>query len=475
MRAFGGWTVVGLAALCGVIAAPAQAHGGAAPAATIADVVELRAARWVVAVGVRLRGGPSDDAPVLGRVGINTSLQLRGQSGDWCDVERADGARGWIACRYLGDAPLDLAAITDPYADGGSNAHYDPRLAFEIAPQWSTLETYALLLHERRRAVGDTGPAPTDPTLEWMKTELAKGAYGAAPPRRVDVGDLQDFAAEAGAAGSPPDVRRLAGDEVREKLQLWAEPYYHDSARALAVMASVYLPPVRSSWFADDAALAAGDEAPDVLSGRFGIIHRQVVTPASRTDALEGWAFYDMGSVTHMLGRPLQKVQLFADGRLLSGADRARRTRTLSQNLDHPMCEGWTPGFALGDLAATDAAWRSFDAYWPTAKADSPRATGSLYAIYVDAPLPATTAALSVTDQKMDVGATGFVAATSYAFDIDHDAVPDVLVWEAKGPGPGHMDSPTGTDDTWYRLMLANVGGRWHLLGTDQFSYGCGC
>ena len=43
------------------------------------------------------------------------------------------------------------------------------------------------------------------------------------------------------------------------------------------------------------------------------------------------------------------------------------------------------------------------------------------------------------------------------------------------GPGAGHLDGPTGTDDTWYRLVLVNTGGRWKVLGTDQFSYGCGC
>jgi hypothetical protein len=39
----------------------------------------------------------------------------------------------------------------------------------------------------------------------------------------------------------------------------------------------------------------------------------------------------------------------------------------------------------------------------------------------------------------------------------------------------GNLHGPTRTDDPYYRLFLANIGGRWHVLGTDVFAHGCGC
>ena len=64
---------------------------------------------------------------------------------------------------------------------------------------------------------------------------------------------------------------------------------------------------------------------------------------------------------------------------------------------------------------------------------------------------------------------------TQMSFDIDGDGEPDLLVLEGLGPGPGHLDAPAGTDDPWYRLLLANIGGAWKVLASDTFGYGCGC
>ena len=49
------------------------------------------------------------------------------------------------------------------------------------------------------------------------------------------------------------------------------------------------------------------------------------------------------------------------------------------------------------------------------------------------------------------------------------------MVLEGTGPGPGHIDGPTDTDDPWYRLLLANIDGVWKVVGRDAFAYGCGC
>src|SRR5688572_23734840 len=76
MRGFGGLAVAGLVGLVAVVATPASAQGGAAPAAVV-DTVKARAVRWVIAARVRLRAAPAADAAVLGGVAVNTPLHLQ--------------------------------------------------------------------------------------------------------------------------------------------------------------------------------------------------------------------------------------------------------------------------------------------------------------------------------------------------------------------------------------------------------------
>ena len=370
---------------------------------------------------------------------------------------------------------VDPDAVTRLYDDRGRpNPHYDPRRHFELEPHWSTLAAYAWELDARRRAVGEPGlPAP-DPALDAMKRVLSRGALGAPPPPRRDIGALQAFAAEAVRTGEP-DIRREAARDVAGALQLWNDAAFpYDGEQPLGALAAIALPPVRPSLFATDAVIAAGGDTPQALSGRFGIVHRWVLTPATATAAEDAYAaLYDIGAAANLLVRPLQRVQLSADGTLASSPSHARQAQALHD--DEHGCAGWTPGFALGGLEATDPAWAAFGDWLPDAHAQAAQGDATLYGFYVGTPLPATRATVSVSHATLDPAATGFAAATTRVFDLDHDAVPDLLVWEGTGPGPGHIDGPTGTDDTWYRLVLVNTGGRWKVLGTDVFSYGCGC
>ena len=59
--------------------------------------------------------------------------------------------------------------------------------------------------------------------------------------------------------------------------------------------------------------------------------------------------------------------------------------------------------------------------------------------------------------------------------DLDGDGIPDLLVWEGQGKGPGHLEGITTTDDRWLKVTLVNLGGRWKVLASDAFDYGCGC
>jgi TonB family protein len=62
---------------------------------------------------VNVRGGPSTDKPVLGRVGRGDRLETTGKSGDWYELVLADGRRGFVHSKYVRLAepcPPDTAA-----------------------------------------------------------------------------------------------------------------------------------------------------------------------------------------------------------------------------------------------------------------------------------------------------------------------------------------------------------------------------
>lgn len=353
---------------------------------------------------------------------------------------------------------------------------------FADHPSWGTLEGYAWEIDDAWRKRGETGLPPKDRVLEAMKAELAKGFHGAPPAPRADVERLAGQVAAARRTGAPASEAVAASGRVVDALQLWAPPFHTSASeanpRAFAVLESIERPPVRTSFFRTDGELAAPHDDPEALSGRFGIVHRWVVTPAKAPTA-DGFSprLYDIASYTHLLTRPLQRAVLQRDGGLQVAPSHARLRRGAYN--EHG-CDGWNPGFAHGDLGAEDSAWRWFDTDYggmPAARTQAGHVPGSVYAFYLPSPspLPHARATVSTREQVLDPETTGFVHATTLVYDLDHDAVPDLLVWEATGAGPGHMDEPTGSDDTWYRLVLVNIGGRWKVLGVDHFSYGCGC
>lgn len=426
------------------------------------------ATRWVSGSAVNMREAPLADAPVLARLVLNSTVRLLHEEvgGGYCEVQPASGPRGFTACRYLAASPLVLARVSQSVLTGDKpNPDYDPERAFWIQPGWSALERYADFLKQRNPGIGPQGPWPRDEALERMKAHLAKGLNGPTPPAFADWLELKRKAGQEGAMGGELELLQAPGN-------------------SLGLVRALEFPAVQPSLFHSEADIAPPQAGAEALSGRFGIVYRQLVSPRLRSlegsDESIGAGLYDMLARTTLLVRPVQRVQLFRDGRLRSEPSLARQTETLWRDVDEPMCSGWSPGFSFGDADAT--IWRYFGG---ASVGEAGRASrqeslkrnpaGSLFAFYTAAPLPRNQAIRTETPMKMDRDATGFVRGTQMHFDLDADGIPDLAVWEGEGKGQGHLDGPTSTDDRWYRLVLANIAGRWKVLGSDTFGYGCGC
>jgi hypothetical protein len=460
--------------------------------------------RWVVGTAVTLRVAPARDASVLTRLAINRNVQLlRADVGaGYCEVQPlqrsggADGPSGYTACQYLAMEPVPVAQVAgvDP----------DPVRAFWRLPGWPPLEAYATAL-AAKLPDATAGPWPRDDTLERMKAHLALGLRGAPPPALSNWTELKKLAAahdpsllsksgrEQVRSGTDRDLQareqRAAMAAHRLQTALGISGPLHDAIssdggaeRLVRLVRALELPSVRASFFANESELGPPGEGAMALSGRFGGIYRTLIEPrGGRRADLSLVGLYDMFSRTQVLTRPVQLVRLFRDGRLRAEETAARSTELLWRTADPPMCEGWIAGFSFGD--AEGPIWRYFNESEGDDKAAgrAQRASrqrhpaGSLFAYHAPSPPPRLQAGRTEEVVKLDRTATGFIGVTQLSYDLDGDGVPDLLVLEHLGDGPGHLDAPAKTDDPWHRVLLANVGGEWKILGTDSFAYGCGC
>lgn len=237
-------------------------------------------------------------------------------------------------------------------------------------------------------------------------------------------------------------------------------------AKAAALARAIALPTAEASWFRGESDIAPLGEDAAALASRFGVAVQTRTQARTLDDAV-------LSKVTEhhtALAQPVHSATLFRDGRITHDLSRANRTRTDWGEFDAPMCEGWQPGFAHGDADA-----RLWLADPDRAAVKPARAKGSLLQVHLRRAPPLAQARTFRQTLRLDRAATGFVRATQWHFDLDADGRPDLAAVEAVGNGPGDIGGPTGTDDAWYRLFFVNIAGRWHVLGHDVFSYGCGC
>jgi hypothetical protein len=433
--------------------------------------------RWVTGNGVTVRDAPRPDGAVRDRLSLNAVVRLKAPASDsaYCEIALAAGDRGFTACRYLADTPVVLTKIFSVLDDGSASKDYDPERAFQLKPSWITLAQYARYLAKRRSAEAKW---PYDALLERMKAHLAQGTYGGHPLPMVDWASLKSkadsYAATMPLNGvqSSPDSTQLLHELVSDLRLGKLEELGGRADSIVRLIKLLDFGSVAPSLFQSEAQVAPPHSTAEGASGRFGIIFRQVVAPRlTKNDSGDyGTGLYDMQSVSRALVKPISQVHLFKDGKVTRQPSYLRAKEYFWTDVDKPMCNGWYGGFQYGD--ADKAIWR-FDSSLD--RKSNPNPDGSIMLFYTNLDLPELPAKLTVRTEKLNRNTTAFVSGIYRFFDLDGDGVPDVVVWEAKGHGPGYLSLPTTTDDSWYRLALVNINGAWKVLAVDGFGYGCGC
>jgi hypothetical protein len=463
------------------------------------------AQRWVSGNSITLREAPRLDAAVVGRLMLNATVKLlREAAGSgYCEVQASSGPSGYTACRYLVLTPVILARVQGlGNGDQKLSPDYDPERVFWLKPGWHALEQYAEYILQRHPGIAPQGPWPRNDALERMKAHLALGIKGGRPQPYADWSDLKrkaaqrfDFSGESRrlqAQGKtvPAAVWRREAllREVMGELQtsVGISGPLHDVTssdggpeRVVRLIRSLEFQTVKPSLFRHEAELAPPAASTEAASGRFDIVFRQLFTPRPTLPAGEwpGPGLYDMLGRTQALVRPIQRVQLFRDGRIRTEPSLVRQREKFWHDTEDAECADWVPGFSFGD--ADPGVWRFFDGEAPNRAKEMARLNvnpaASLFAFYTNMSLPTEPAIRTEATVNPSRGDTGFARGIHLYYDLDRDGIPDLAVWEGQGRGPGDIERITATDDGWYRLVLVNINGSWKVLGSDQFGYGCGC
>lgn len=466
------------------------------------------AQRWVGGTALTLREAAQPDARVIKSLALNSVVKLVHEEAGkpYCEVQLADGTRGYTACRYLVSTPVVVAQVQGVYyGDGPRPANYDPVKAFWLDPGWPALEAYATYLKERRPELGAAGPWPRDEALEKMKAHLALGLKGKKPEPYADWAEIKRKAAQnlnfkkesrrltTEGKKVPPEIWESENrtdniaQELRAATGLWEidnAQEDNDTGRIFRLLRALEFPAVQPSFFRNEADLSDPYQTAEQASGRFNIIYRQLITPRPSYKKVEEAnlaGLYDMLERTQVLVRPVQRVQLFRDGRMLSKSSLLRSSETLWREAEEEMCKGFIPGFNVGE--ADKSIWRYFETsgetkdYIRTSMAANLKnnPAGSVFAFYTTLTLPGDIAKVSETNVKLNREKTGFISGIYLHYDLDGDGIADIAIWEGQGKGPGHLGGSTTTDDRWLRLALVNINGAWKVLGVDRFAYGCGC
>ena len=141
-------------------------------------------------VNLRIRNAPSLDGETLTVLPFGTLVGFTGltdESGDWVQVDAADGPTGWVAAAYLSNVPDNLTVWTaDDAADEEEDVDEAPPFGEDVVTATTTvnlrirnapsLDGEVLTVLPVGTVVGFTGL--TDESGDWVQVDAADGPTG---------------------------------------------------------------------------------------------------------------------------------------------------------------------------------------------------------------------------------------------------------------------------------------------------------
>lgn len=413
----------------------ALAAGLGLPAAQAAD-----ATRWVHGSWVNVRATAAADGAVTAHITTNTEVQLVSQQGNACEITWGTEARGFIACKMLGEDKVRLDEVAVPTLAGDKpNPKYSPLRAFWLAPSadafYNAGQYFQRTLLSQAQRDAEQGESDHKPKLvryavpefDAMKALLAGGIVSARQAA------LPAIVSQCGAAGR--GKRPAANQDAN-----WA-------------CYTPALPKVAPSYIKQKNQVLFGSADVDLLSSHFGIKEFGKVAGGPKWDQMrsEGYHYtgvWDVGSYQLKLAQPMVEHVIGRTG--LMGA------------------LAWTPSQTTAplELVSTCNGSDRLRAEGGKPLADYPKVSDELLHFQVLEALPFRHAKITVSSRKLKPSddAPDVVKPTSvneYLIDLDGDGVPDILQAEGTASVPDYGSLVVSK-------TYANIAGVWTLVDQRQ-------
>jgi|JI9StandDraft_2_1071091.scaffolds.fasta_scaffold61918_1 uncharacterized protein YgiM (DUF1202 family) len=440
---------------------------------------------FIIGSLVNVRSAPSINAPIVGRLVVNTSVKIKDTTAGsgFCEISYELEKTGYIVCRLIGNEPIAQRDIGDPFDQKGNpNPLYSATKAFWLKPSVDNLlaagkHFEALMLKPgefdaEQKAAVENGRLTkirrfAIPEFEAMKNFMRNGVKGFFGVTQNETYRL-----------SPKwkEIKKIASsDSNSSSLSSEAElinnlhPMWGLRSTPMELIRALELPPTKSSYFVDAGHLLPPHITTETASAQFDIPYRAIVTsgpkwiPAGHYN--DGYVFgaWDVGAIETNLVSEVKKHTLHRDGRILSETSSIPGGRYPDVDADGDSCN---LGYSWGD--AGDSINRAVFGSTQT----NEKTENRLFYFYSKQDLPRAQA--KVIRAKKKFSSARFIAAETLAFDIDGDGVSDIFVWEGTGISEQEIHDP-GSAQANYRMVFVNISGEWHLFLVDEFLYGCGC
>ena len=433
--------------------------------------------RWIHGSWVNIRESALPDGRILTQLVTNTPVTLLGQNEKACEIRWGEKQQGYIPCRLLGNAPLQLAdtAFESAAPDySRKNPLYSPPRSFWIAPSMAGLfdagkHFQSSLLPARQSALesghlenGDccAGEKPAKlvrypvPEFEAMKALLSKGIVASPdndPPllscrETRKLRDQNPF--------SPNDYNNLEYPGWREKYP-HASPYVDDCMHH--DFPKLVLPAIRPSLFKDGQHIAPGSAGIERLGAHFGIIEKGRTTSSPKWerdyDIFRYTGAWDIGKYELQLEKPVVEHAIGRNG--LIGAYRWQPVlRVTPFGTEGSYChEGFKNQRSGKELLAG----------YPAVK-------DALFWFQSSAALPFTKAVVTSRTLTPPSGKQAdenrrLYKVIVHEIDLDNDKVPDFVLWDS-------WSAPqiTGPDPLLAsRRLFININGEWYPFDSDGY------
>jgi hypothetical protein len=418
--------------------------------------------RWVQGSWINVRQDALADSPVIDHLSTNTEVGLLSVNGKSCLVTwgPAPERRGFVACRLLGEAPVNFEKISRRWEGNGESADYAPAKAFWMKPSLSRL------LEAGEDFQGRFMPVP--------EAKIREGGFSEETPRlvRYPIPEFEAMKARLKQGVVPTEEQRplmVPLNVVLKRLAKSGEVYdtplaeiqIYTSKLVLAQLQAVKLPPARPSLFKNFTDFSPPGSSVENIAAQFSAPEQAGFKGGMHwicSRVQDGCFFtgvWDIGSYTVQLQKPVYLQAIDRRGLMaVMEYPGVYQYNYTAEDYEETCRDDLLTGGPAGIFKGGNREARLLPGY--------PRLKSPLFWFFTPAPLSMKTVKLRSYEVKANGARLSPLPDVAvYEVDIDGDKAADFVLINGALGGDIVMAG-------WFHLLLANVGGEWILASSGE-------